>query len=292
MKDAELRDDPPAAAEPPLPLHPEQAALDTVHSRNDPESAIALAALREAAGEALLVGEVYLPSAMLPRYLEHLDLAFAFEFLHAPWSAPELRRGRSPRRLRWSGVAWVLSNHDFPRLATRLGEAAAPAAAMLLLTLPGTAFVYQGEEIGMVNGSYEGHDRFGRDGQRHPMQWEPEPGGGFSEGEPWMGLTDPERRSVAAQRDDPGSLLGALPAPDRAAARAARAAGAAGGAARACSPSAAASTPSRSTSTPSAGRLAARGASARCATHPGADGAEAAAPIPPSRRGRRSPQRV
>ena len=49
----------------------------------------------------------------------------------------------------------MLSNHDFPRLATRLGEAAAPAAAMLLLTLPGTAFVYQGEEIGMVNGSYE-----------------------------------------------------------------------------------------------------------------------------------------
>ena len=206
MKDAELRDDPPASAEPPLPLHPEQAALDTVHSRNDPEVSIALAALREAAGEALLVGEVYLPSAMLPRYLEHLDLAFAFEFLHAPWSEPELRRV-VPEAAALERVAWVLSNHDFPRLATRLGEAAAPAAAMLLLTLPGTAFVYQGEEIGMVNGSYEGRDRFGRDGQRHPMQWEPIPGGGFSEGQPWLSLTDPERRSVAAQRDDPGSLL-------------------------------------------------------------------------------------
>ena len=206
MKDAELRDDPPATAEPPLPLHPEQAALDTVHSRNDPDVSIALSALREAAGEALLVGEVYLPSAMLPRYLEQLDLAFAFEFLHAPWSAPELARVIAEASA-LERVAWVLSNHDFPRLATRLGEAAAPAAAMLLLTLPGTAFVYQGEEIGMVNGSYEGHDRFGRDGQRHPMQWEPAPGGGFSEGKPWMGLTDPERRSVAAQRDDPDSLL-------------------------------------------------------------------------------------
>ena len=39
------------------------------------------------------------------------------------------------------------------------------------------------------------------------MQWEPAPGGGFSEGKPWLALTDPERRSVAAQRDDPGSLL-------------------------------------------------------------------------------------
>ena len=206
MKDAELRDDPPATAEPPLPLHPEQAALDTVHSRNDPDVSIALAALREAAGQALLVGEVYLPSAMLPRYLEQLDLAFAFEFLHAPWSAPELARVIAEASA-LERVAWVLSNHDFPRLATRLGEAAAPAAAMLLLTLPGTAFVYQGEEIGMVNGSYEGHDRFGRDGQRHPMQWEPGPGGGFSEGKPWMGLTDPEHRSVAAQRGDPGSPL-------------------------------------------------------------------------------------
>ena len=56
-----------------------------MHSRNDPEIAIALAALREAAGDALLVGEVYLPSAALGPYLEHLDLAFAFEFLHAPW---------------------------------------------------------------------------------------------------------------------------------------------------------------------------------------------------------------
>jgi glycosidase len=39
------------------------------------------------------------------------------------------------------------------------------------------------------------------------MQWEPEPRGGFTEGEPWLGLTDPEERSVAGQRGREGSLL-------------------------------------------------------------------------------------
>ena len=206
MKDSGLRDDPPASAEPPLPLHPEQAALDTIHSRNDPEIGLALAALRDAAGEALLVGEVYLPSRELPRYLEHLDLAFAFEFLHAPWSAGEIGEVIAAAA-KLERVAWVLSNHDFPRLGSRLGEDAARAAALLLLTLPGSSFIYQGDEIGMVNGADEGIDRAGRDRFRHPMQWEPEPGGGFSEGTPWLGLTDPERRSVAAQRDGPDSLL-------------------------------------------------------------------------------------
>ena len=69
----------------------------------------------------------------------------------------------------------MLSNHDFPRLATRLGADAARAAALLLLTLPGAAFVYQGDEIGMADGPGGDPpvDRAGRDAHRHPMQWEP-----------------------------------------------------------------------------------------------------------------------
>ncbi len=101
-------------------------------------------------------------------------------------------------------VAWVLSNHDFRRLVSRLGEEAARAAALLLLTLPGAAFVYQGEEIGMEDGSDQGIDRVRRDRFRHPMQWDASPGGGFSTGDPWLEPSDPERRAVAAQRDDPG----------------------------------------------------------------------------------------
>ena len=208
MKDRELRDEPPASGRFPLPLHPELAALEGVRSRTDPEIGIALAALREAAGEALLVGEVYVPSTALAEYLEHLDLAFAFEFLHAPWNAAAMSRAIGPAAA-LEGIAWVLSNHDFPRLATRLGERAARAAAVLLLTLPGAAFVYQGDEIGIADGP-EGdppRDRAGRDCHRNPMYWEPGPQGGFTRGKPWLPLADPAPASVAEQRRDPASLL-------------------------------------------------------------------------------------
>ncbi len=51
------------------------------------------------------------------------------------------------------------------------------------------------------------HDRAGRDAQRTPMQWTAEPGGGFSSGQPWLPLTDPQRVNVADQQADPSSLL-------------------------------------------------------------------------------------
>jgi glycosidase len=101
-----------------------------------------------------------------------------------------------------------MSNHDFGRLSTRFGEENARAAAMLLLTLPGPAFLYQGDEIGQAEGPDGARfDRAGRDRHRHPMQWEPSPQGGFTTGDPWLPLVDPQRRSVAAQRDDPASML-------------------------------------------------------------------------------------
>src|ERR671937_2212612 len=79
VKDEELRDDPPATGRFPLPLLGENAEVDHVYSGNRPEVVEALAALREAARDDLLVGEVYLPTTEYPRYLEQLDLAFGFE---------------------------------------------------------------------------------------------------------------------------------------------------------------------------------------------------------------------
>ncbi len=208
MKDRELRDDPPASGAPTLPVPPELAAIEQTRSRNDPEISLVLSAIREAAGDALLVGEVYLPTAGLGPYLEHLDLAFGFELLHSRWDAEALRRVIAEASV-IGGVAWVLSNHDFPRLATRLGEHAARGAAVLLLTLPGPAFVYQGDEIGMVDGGVAEPpvDRFGRDAHRHPMQWDDSPSGGFTAGEPWLGPTDTAVRNVADQRRDAASIL-------------------------------------------------------------------------------------
>jgi alpha-glucosidase len=208
VKDADLRDDPPASAPFALPLQEEYAELEHLYSTNSPDIHQALAAIREAAGDALLVGEVYLPAAQVTPYLEHLDLAFAFELFHAPWQQARAAVEATEAAL-GGNAAWVLSNHDFPRVATRWGREHVRDAAELLLALPGTAFVYQGEEIGMADGPGANPpiDRAGRDGARHPMQWDASPSGGFSAGTPWLPMVDPAERNVADQCEDPGSLL-------------------------------------------------------------------------------------
>jgi alpha-glucosidase len=208
VKDARLRDEPPAASPFPFPLHPEAAKLGRRYSLDQPEAIDALRALRAAAGDALLVGEVYLPTAELPRWLDVLDLAFAFEVLFAAWTADRLRAAIASAAA-LGHVAWVLSNHDFDRLATRVGNENLRAAALLLLTLPGPAFVYQGDELGLANGP-EGEpprDRAGRDPMRNPMQWDAEPGAGFTSGEPWLPLGSELERNVEAERADDRSLL-------------------------------------------------------------------------------------
>ena len=133
----------------------EYGRLDHVHSEAGPDIGVALRAMREAAGDALLVGEVYRPTRDLGPYLEHLDLAFAFELLHSPFEEERLAEVVAEGQ-QLGRVAWALSNHDFPRLATRFGEERAARAAEFLLSLPGTVFLYQGDEIGMVDG--EGAD--------------------------------------------------------------------------------------------------------------------------------------
>jgi alpha-glucosidase len=208
LKDARLRDDPPASGEFGLPLSDDERKLALSNSRNAPDTGEALARIREAVGDALLVGEVYLPSARWQPYLEHLDAAFAFELLHAHWDAEQLRRAVAATTAR-PGAAWVLSNHDFGRLVTRFGAENARAAALLLLTLPGPAFLYQGDEIGLGDGpgGERVYDRAGRDRFRHPMQWDASASGGFSTGEAWLPLVDPDRTNVEDQSDDPRSTL-------------------------------------------------------------------------------------
>jgi alpha-glucosidase len=205
LKDPELRDDPPASEPFGLPLREDEAKLALTHSRNAPDTGAALAKIREACGDAFLVGEVYLPSARWQPYSDYFDAVFAFELLHSPWDAG-LLRAAIEATTRQPGAAWVMSNHDFGRLSTRFGDENARAAAMLLLTLPGPAFLYQGDEIGQGEGPpRERFDRAGRDRHRHPMQWGPD--GGFTTGEPWLPLVDPTERNVADQRDDPASIL-------------------------------------------------------------------------------------
>ncbi len=208
MKDPQLRDDPRATAPPPLPLAPEHATLEHVYSRDWEDIGDALLALRVGAGEdAFLVGEAYVPYTGLGPYLEHLDVCFGFELYNADWDAGALRTAIEAAP---SGqIAWVVSNHDFPRLPTRVGQRNARAAAMLLLTLPGVLFVYQGDELGMVDGQPGDppDDRYGRDPFRTPMAWQEGEGAGFTEGTPWLPITCPPDGPASVQAYDSDSTL-------------------------------------------------------------------------------------
>jgi alpha-glucosidase len=110
----------------------------------------------------------------------------------------------------------MLSNHDVSRIASRYdeggnGQARARVAAMLLLTLRGTPFLYMGDEIGQADGEIPPDrvvDVDGRDPERTPVQWDASPAAGFSGGDPWLPVgPEAARVNVAAQRDDPASML-------------------------------------------------------------------------------------
>jgi alpha-glucosidase len=210
LKDPELRDDPPAREPFPLPLQGGYAELEHVHSGNAPDIGMALETIREAAGDAFLVGEVYLPTAQLGSYLEVMDVAFAFEALHAGADAPRLRSAIGAA-LGAHKLGWVLSNHDFSRLATRTGENLR-ATLVLFLSLPGPVFMLAGDEIGMPDGPgvEPPLDRAGRDGFRHPLRWDDSPEGGFTTGSPWLPVLGPATRNVAAQARDPDSVMSLL----------------------------------------------------------------------------------
>jgi alpha-glucosidase len=207
LKDADLRDDPPAREPFALPLHDDYALLEHIHSGNVPDVGTGLSAIREAVGDALLVGEAYLPTIQLSPYLESLDVVFAFEAMNAGPDADRLRQTIDAAH-ETSKIGWVLSNHDFSRFATRFADNFR-AAVLLFLALPGPAFIFEGDELGMPDGPGADPplDRAGRDRFRHPMQWDDSPTGGFTIGTPWLPPIDPATRSVAAQQRDPHSVL-------------------------------------------------------------------------------------
>ncbi|TWF81154.1 alpha-glucosidase [Pseudonocardia hierapolitana] len=120
--------------------------------------------------------------------------------------------------------AWFFNNHDEPRVVSRWSTpgddeetcaARARLAAVLLLSLRGTPFLYQGEELGLPDTELPpgiGGDGNGRDPQRTPMPWAPPstagPGAGFTTGEPWLPVgAAAERLNVASELRDPNSML-------------------------------------------------------------------------------------
>lgn len=166
---------------------------------------------------------------------KELDMVFHFDHMFIdfgpggkfdpkPYDLVEFKNvfNRWDEKLKGKGWGSIfLGNHDFPRIVSRFGndkehrDKAAKLLAMLLLSLRGTTYIYQGDEIGMTNVAFETtydyrdietinyfkglelagenpldhiHNvhQMGRDNARTPMQWSDEPNGGFSLVEPWI----------------------------------------------------------------------------------------------------------
>ncbi|HEY8029964.1 MAG TPA: alpha-amylase family glycosyl hydrolase [Gaiellaceae bacterium] len=208
----------------------------------------------EYAEQRVLVGEIWLPDAdRLARYLrpDELHTAFNFDFLGCPWEADRMRESIDIALAAHAPVdapaTWVLSNHDVTRPVTRYGRAdssfafeskragtptdlargtrRARAAALLAMALPGSLYVYQGEELGLPEVEDIPSERKqdpmwhrsggvdpGRDGCRIPIPWSGDrPPYGFSENgaaRPW--LDQPEDwapLTVEAESKDASSML-------------------------------------------------------------------------------------
>ncbi len=178
----------------------------------------------------MMVAEAWVHPDRLPLYIreDEFHQSFNWDFLAAEWDAAEMARviAESHERARKVGASptWVLSNHDVMRHSTRYGlprgtdwrrwpkqgpadalDAAAGrrrarAAALITLSLPGSAYLYQGEELGLPevwdlpesvldDPTWErsSHTLRGRDGCRVPLPWTPEgPSLGYSTTDPWL----------------------------------------------------------------------------------------------------------
>jgi alpha-glucosidase len=189
--------------------------------------------LEEYDGDRMAVAEAWsgTPESMA-RYIrpDELQQTFNFAWLQADWSAAAFREvvveTFEAVDLVQGTPTWVLSNHDVVRETTRYGGGAtglarARAAALTMMALPGSAYVYQGEELGLEqvdvppelrqDPSWFRTGEEGRDGSRVPLPWSgtrPPYGFGSGAGQPWLPMpADWSQLTVEAQESDPASTL-------------------------------------------------------------------------------------
>ncbi|MGI9608859.1 MAG: alpha-amylase family glycosyl hydrolase, partial [Acidimicrobiia bacterium] len=184
------------------------------------------AVLAEYPGEKLSVGEIHIFD--MPEWaefygeqLDEFSMPFNFHLFAAHWDATSTRA--AIESVLWhipdgTFTNWTLGNHDETRMATRLGQENARMAAVMILTLPGSAYIYYGDELGMEENSVgpDGSlDPWGqnmgdrsRDGSRAPMMWDRSDDAGFGSREPWLPLSVGHKTmNVEAQLDEDGSML-------------------------------------------------------------------------------------
>ena len=228
IKDDQFRDNPPNPAY--TVGQGSRAQFLPIYDADRPEVHKLVAEMRgvlEEFGDRVLIGEIYLPIPRLMDYYgQHLggaNLPFNFQLLQCAWTAEELARTISEYTSALPDGAWpnwVLGNHDKSRIASRIGLRKARAAALLLMSLPGTLTIYNGEELGMqdvlippdeVQDPAEKRQPgigMGRDPERTPMPWDNSPQSGFTGVTPWLPIGEANRSvNVQSSKDDPGSML-------------------------------------------------------------------------------------
>ncbi|HET6168317.1 MAG TPA: glycoside hydrolase family 13 protein [Marmoricola sp.] len=203
-----------------------------------------------------LVGEAWVPPTHSADYIrpDELHQVFFFDLTQQPFDAAAFRESvvaaTAPLTSAHGAPTWTLNNHDVHRTVSRyglvepepttssdpfvlltrrrgrvdveLGTRRATAALLFMLALPGSTYLYQGEELGLPEvqdlpddarqdplWERSGHTDRGRDGSRVPLPWTPDrPRFGFTTGTPWLPMPDWFTGfATSTQQDDPASVL-------------------------------------------------------------------------------------
>jgi alpha-glucosidase len=178
--------------------------------------------------EVVSVAEIWVhPPEEAARYVrpDELNQVFNFDLLTTPFEAKALFESISGAfsilKLVGALPTWALSNHDSPRVSSRLGVLQSQALAVFLLALPGSFYLYNGQELSLPDGAVLDSDRQdpvyfrtggrqkGRDGARIPLPWSiAAPHCGFSTARPWLPIPESwSELSVEAQEANSDSSL-------------------------------------------------------------------------------------
>lgn len=178
--------------------------------------------------EIMAVAEVWVhPPMRATLYVrpDELHQFFNFDVMNAPFDADYLYKSISDMlalvKEQNAWPTWCLSNHDCERVASRIGADAARAMALFIFGLPGSAYIYNGQELGLPTGEMEDSDRQdpiffrtggkqkGRDGARVPLPWSGQTTPfGFTTGKPWLPIQQSWAEfTVESEESDPNSSL-------------------------------------------------------------------------------------
>jgi alpha-glucosidase len=178
--------------------------------------------------DVMAVAEAWVhPPVNSTRYVrpDELHQVFNFDLLDAPFSALNLYDviSRSIELMKTVDAlpTWALSNHDSPRVASRVGEQQSRALALFVFGLPGSTYVFAGQELGLPDGVIPDESRQdpiyfrsqgtqkGRDGARVPLPWNGDNAPfGFTSATPWLPMQDSWKElTVDKQSADPKSSL-------------------------------------------------------------------------------------